>query len=115
MAEYICKQCGVQFSESAAPPPQCLICEDERQYINWNGQQWTTSQELQARHKNVVRAEGSQIYGIGTEPDVVVCCDIAEGSGARLGQERLQSLERGPLPVEADALGEFQIVVEFTG
>lgn len=68
MAEYICKQCGVQFSESANPPQECFICQDERQYINWNGQQWTTMEELKAKHKNVVKAEGPQIYGIGTEP-----------------------------------------------
>src|SRR5690349_9859699 len=68
MAEYICKQCGVQFDESTQPPEKCFICEDERQYINWNGQQWTTLAELKAKHKNLIKAEGPQIYGIGTEP-----------------------------------------------
>ena len=37
MLDYICQTCGTQFSESAAPPARCPICEDERQYIGWGG------------------------------------------------------------------------------
>ncbi len=72
MLRYICKQCGVQFGESHTPPQHCPICEDERQYINWNGQQWTTIEELQVKYKNLVKAEGPQIYGIGTEPSFAI-------------------------------------------
>ncbi|MBX3000228.1 MAG: hypothetical protein KF893_17020 [Caldilineaceae bacterium] len=32
MPNYICQTCGTQFSQSAAPPDHCPICEDERQY-----------------------------------------------------------------------------------
>ena len=38
MPVWTCEQCGAQFPESAAPPPACPVCEDERQYVNWNGQ-----------------------------------------------------------------------------
>jgi hypothetical protein len=68
MTEYICKQCGVQFAPTSNPLQKCPICEDQRQYINWQGQQWTTLSELQAQYHNVLKAEGPQIYGIGTEP-----------------------------------------------
>ncbi|MGY2983477.1 rubrerythrin [Bradyrhizobium sp. USDA 4508] len=37
MPLWTCEQCGAQFPETAAPPPACPICEDERQYVNWKG------------------------------------------------------------------------------
>ncbi|MCH8815273.1 MAG: hydrolase [Chloroflexi bacterium] len=42
MSAYICRTCGVQHAESAEPPQNCIICDDERQYVGWGGQQWTT-------------------------------------------------------------------------
>ena len=33
MAFYICTACGTQHAESTQPPTQCVICEEERQYI----------------------------------------------------------------------------------
>jgi hypothetical protein len=45
---FICKTCGVQHAPSQDPPPLCLICNDDRQYIGWEGQQWTTLDEMQA-------------------------------------------------------------------
>ncbi|MEK8033032.1 hypothetical protein AACH06_19590 [Ideonella sp. DXS29W] len=47
---YICETCGTQHSDTPAPPSRCLICEDERQYVGWQGQQWTTHDELLRRH-----------------------------------------------------------------
>jgi len=38
--------CGVQFAPSSTPPGRCDICEDERQYVGWDGQQWGTLDEL---------------------------------------------------------------------
>ena len=64
---YICATCGVQFAATEEPPQQCPICEDERQYIGWSGQRWTTLDELRARHHNQVR-EDLGLVGIGTEP-----------------------------------------------
>ena len=43
---FICETCGTQYAESATPPVQCPVCEDERQYVGWNGQRWTTHAEL---------------------------------------------------------------------
>jgi hypothetical protein len=45
---FICKTCGVQHAPSQAPPEECLICNDERQYIGWEGQQWTSLSEMKA-------------------------------------------------------------------
>lgn len=67
MPNYVCTTCGVQYAESHAPPPSCPVCEDERQYVGWGGQQWTTLAELRSTRANVVRPE-SGLIGILTEP-----------------------------------------------
>jgi hypothetical protein len=65
---YMCRTCATQYPASAQPPEHCPICEDERQYVGWNGQQWTTLQELQKEHKNEMRVEEPGLTGIGTTP-----------------------------------------------
>lgn len=71
---YICVQCGCQYPASAEPPAGCIICQDDRQYVNWNGQQWTTLEEMQqsGKYSNLIKPEGPGIYGIGTEPGVAI-------------------------------------------
>jgi glyoxylase-like metal-dependent hydrolase (beta-lactamase superfamily II) len=71
MPIWTCEQCGAQFPESAAPPPSCLICEDERQFVNWKGQAWLTREELAKRHRLVWR-DDLGISGIGVEPSVAI-------------------------------------------
>lgn len=69
MENYICKTCGVEFSESEVPPSVCPICEDPRQYVGWAGQQWTTMAELKLDgHRNVLREEEPGLLGIGIGP-----------------------------------------------
>jgi len=73
MPAYICRTCGVQYAPSEQPPARCPICEDERQYVGWNGQQWTTLEELRAEGRtNVVREEEPNLFSIGTEPAVAI-------------------------------------------
>ena len=40
---YVCVTCGTEFAPSPAPPGECTICLDERQYVGHGGQAWTTS------------------------------------------------------------------------
>jgi glyoxylase-like metal-dependent hydrolase (beta-lactamase superfamily II) len=72
MPNYICVTCGVQYAASDAPPAHCLICEDERQYIGWKGQQWATLEQLRADHHNRLRPEETNLTGIGTEPTFAI-------------------------------------------
>ena len=68
---FICKTCGVQHAEGLAPPERCLICNDERQYVGWGGQQWTTLETMiAAGHENRVRkVEGEEsLWSIDTRP-----------------------------------------------
>ncbi|NJO13574.1 MAG: MBL fold metallo-hydrolase [Gammaproteobacteria bacterium] len=50
MNSFICETCGTQYAPSAAPPQSCPVCEDERQYVGWEGQRWTTHDALAVRY-----------------------------------------------------------------
>ena len=52
MPHFLCATCGTQFAASAAPPAQCPICEDERQFVPAQGQRWTTLEALRGGHAN---------------------------------------------------------------
>jgi hypothetical protein len=69
---WICTTCGMQFAPNVNPPENCPICLDERQFVNWNGQEWTTLAELERSHSNLVKAQGVGITGIGTTPKFAV-------------------------------------------
>ncbi|CAN7492516.1 MBL fold metallo-hydrolase [Bradyrhizobium sp. LjRoot220] len=71
MPLWICEQCGAQFPESVAPPASCPVCEDERQYVNWKGQQWLTREALAERHKIVWR-DDLGISGIALDPGFAI-------------------------------------------
>jgi glyoxylase-like metal-dependent hydrolase (beta-lactamase superfamily II) len=68
MTNFICLTCGVQFTATNQPPPHCPICQDERQYVNWNGQQWTTLAALQKDYHNVIKPVEPGLTGISTQP-----------------------------------------------
>jgi hypothetical protein len=72
MNNYICVACGTQFSETDRPPQRCPICEDERQFVNWKGQLWTSLERLRNIHSNLIEAEGDSLFGIGTEPSFAI-------------------------------------------
>jgi hypothetical protein len=68
----ICETCGTQYPPSAAPPPRCPICEDERQYVGHGGQRWTTMDALAARHRNRVEPLERGLLGVVTEPKFAI-------------------------------------------
>ncbi|MDX1436763.1 MAG: hypothetical protein R3335_08130 [Anaerolineales bacterium] len=68
MYNYICITCGNQFGSTPEPPPQCPICEDERQYINPNGQAWTTHAGLLADHQTAHSELEPGLHQFWTEP-----------------------------------------------
>jgi len=73
MEDRICVTCGVQYPPSELPPEHCPICEDERQYVGWTGQRWTTMAELAAAgHRNLFTDEEPGLVSIGTEPPIAI-------------------------------------------
>jgi hypothetical protein len=67
---FVCVTCGIQFAESDGPPPACPICDDERQYVGWDGQKWTTLPEMRGKFKNNLREEEPNLHTIHTQPKI---------------------------------------------
>ncbi|PGZ93113.1 hypothetical protein [Bacillus sp. AFS029533] len=69
MFKFICTTCGVQYNKSIDPPKYCIICSEERQYINPSGQSWTTLQSMKEQnYQNIIRFEEENLYSIVTSP-----------------------------------------------
>jgi glyoxylase-like metal-dependent hydrolase (beta-lactamase superfamily II) len=68
MTRFVCVQCGTQHPDSDAPPQRCAICDEERQYVRWGGQAWTTLDELRKTHTLNARDEGAGVTGLNMEP-----------------------------------------------
>lgn len=71
MPLWTCETCGAQFPDSGQPPAFCRICEDERQYVNWNGQIFLTRETLAERHRLVWRGDLG-LTGIALEPSFAI-------------------------------------------
>lgn len=67
----ICATCGTQFASAAAAPARCPICEDDRQYVGWQGQRWTTMVELASSHTLRLEDDGG-VLGIGLAPGFAI-------------------------------------------
>jgi glyoxylase-like metal-dependent hydrolase (beta-lactamase superfamily II) len=67
---YLCVTCGTQYPTEDAPPARCAICEDERQYVNRQGQQWTTLAKLRGAHTNTLTEHIPGVTSIATTPRV---------------------------------------------
>ncbi len=65
---FLCVTCATQFPASARPPERCPICEDERQYVSPDGQQWTTLGQVRAARKNRITPHEPHLHAINTEP-----------------------------------------------
>lgn len=64
----ICVTCGVQY-EADADSEHCPVCEDERQYVGYAGQQWTTLKAMrQQGFRGELRDEAFDVEGLGTTP-----------------------------------------------
>ena len=72
MPAFICTACGMQYAPTDAAPAQCIICEEERQYVPPAGQTWTTLPALAARAFNSYRQHEPGLIGIGTQPQFAI-------------------------------------------
>jgi hypothetical protein len=67
---FLCITCGIQFAPSKKPPASCPVCEDERQYVGWKGQQWTTLAKMQGHYRNTLTEEETNLHAIHTDPKI---------------------------------------------
>ena len=68
MPLFLCSACGTQYPDSEAPPPSCLICTDERQFVPTSGQGWMTLEALRRGYSNKFRRLAPGITTIETTP-----------------------------------------------
>jgi hypothetical protein len=68
MEHYLCVTCGMQYPASDEPPAACPICQDDRQYVNPEGQQWTTLAEAAGRYANTFHEIAPGIAAVETDP-----------------------------------------------
>ncbi|MBR1087591.1 MBL fold metallo-hydrolase [Bradyrhizobium manausense] len=71
MPLWTCETCGAQFPHSEKPPHSCPICEDERQYVGWNGQTFLTREALAGKHRLSWR-DDLGLTGIALEPGFAI-------------------------------------------
>jgi hypothetical protein len=69
-ARYICVTCGMQYAETDGPPKACPVCDDERQYVGWDGQRWTTLEQMQGKYRNALKEEEPGLHSILTQPQI---------------------------------------------
>ncbi len=73
MQHWICVTCGSQFAASETASASCPICTDQRQYVGYKGQQWTTLAEMAHNgFHNVFKEQEPGLLGIGTEPSFAI-------------------------------------------
>ena len=72
MTHYMCQTCGVQFEASVNPPEICPICSDDRQFVPWDGQKWTTLESVQKHHANQIQKVEKGIYTLRTTPGFAI-------------------------------------------
>jgi glyoxylase-like metal-dependent hydrolase (beta-lactamase superfamily II) len=74
MNHSICITCGTQFAATENDPAHCPICEDERQYVNPDGQQWTTLEAMRdgGTYRNVFTSESTGLTFVQTEPKFAI-------------------------------------------
>lgn len=85
---YICTTCGTQYSGSSVPPRECLICNEERQYVNPNGQVWTTLETMvnENNYRNEILQEEEGLYSLTTKPSFAIgqSAHLVQNSGFNL-------------------------------
>ncbi|PSL41785.1 hypothetical protein B0H99_10128 [Planomicrobium soli] len=74
MENFICETCGVQYDKTNGMPEGCLICDEERQYVNPNGQSWTTLKAIvqEGRFHNHFHNDEQGIHSIQTMPNFAI-------------------------------------------
>jgi hypothetical protein len=72
MEAFVCATCGAQFTPSETPPPNCPVCDDERQYVGPDGQRWTTHAELATTHEHRIAEEEPGLTGVGIDPHFAI-------------------------------------------
>ena len=73
MENWICVTCGTQFAQSQEPPQRCPICLDQRQYVGYDGQKWTSQNKLHDGDvQNTIKELEPGLLGISSTPSFAI-------------------------------------------
>ncbi|MGW5242149.1 hydrolase [Monashia sp. NPDC004114] len=68
---WICATCAGETADLREPPGACAVCEDERQWVPADGQQWTTLEKLRADGTRIAMFDVEpELWGLRAEPQV---------------------------------------------
>ncbi|AVR44451.1 MBL fold metallo-hydrolase [Christiangramia fulva] len=68
----ICVTCGTRYSDEYFDENLCPVCADDRQYINLNGQQWTSYKQMKDSHSLYFNKLRNDIYEISIRPSFAI-------------------------------------------
>lgn len=63
-----CCTCGTQYKTTLSSPEFCPICNDDRQYLAEDGQNWTDSAEIAANHQVLIRELSPTLFSLQVTP-----------------------------------------------
>jgi len=63
-----CCTCGTQYKAELSSPKFCPICNDDRQYLTEDGQNWTNSAEIAANHEVLIRELSPTLFSFQVAP-----------------------------------------------
>ncbi|MFC0188265.1 hypothetical protein ACFFJY_08215 [Fictibacillus aquaticus] len=74
MKNFICATCGVQYERTVTAPDRCIICEDERQYVGRDGQEWTDllTMTMSGKYQNKIMSHEDGLFSITTTPEFAI-------------------------------------------
>lgn len=72
MPNFLCTACGIQHAASVTPPAHCRICQDPRQFVLPQGQQWIAAEALSLSRFNGFRKVAPDLFGIWTMPQFAI-------------------------------------------
>lgn len=68
----ICQTCGTRYSAGKFNENECTVCADDRQYVNKNGQSWTSYAELKKKHTLKLNKIREDLYEISMQPSFAI-------------------------------------------
>ncbi|MRS88661.1 MBL fold metallo-hydrolase [Enterobacteriaceae bacterium RIT714] len=68
----LCKTCGTSYDTASAAVERCAICEDERQYVPVEGQQWVALTSVVNHHSNKWQQHEPGLFSIKTVPKFAI-------------------------------------------
>ncbi len=70
MTIYVCSTCGTAYPPVAAAPAHCPICDDERQWVPFEGQKWTTAEQIDRHYSHAWQLHEPGLFSLHPTPEL---------------------------------------------